>query len=135
MMKNLIISILACLMFASCGNGNQEKPVAEVDISTVYVYYFHGKQRCKTCVAVENITQQTIAENFGGNDNVKYIEVKTDETENESLIEKYEIGWNALIIAKGDEYVDITNDAFATAVKYPEKLRTLIKQTVDAIKE
>lgn len=134
-MKNAIIVLFACLLVMSCGNGGRKQTREEADASVVYVYYFHGKQRCKTCMAVEGLTKETVAENFNGNDRVKYSEVKTGEVENDALIEKYNVTWNALIIAKGEEYVDITNEAFATAVNHPEKLRQLIKQTVNSMSE
>jgi len=36
-----------------------------------------------------------------------------------------------LIIAKGDDFVDITEQAFATAVSNPESLTNLIKNEVN----
>lgn len=134
-MRNLIISICAGLMLVSCGNGTQKKSVEQTDNSTVNVYYFHGKQRCKTCVAVGNVTKETVKTTFANNSNVKFTEILIAEKEFENLIEKYEISWNALIIAKGDEYVDITNDAFATAVNSPEVLANQIKTEVNKFLE
>ncbi len=134
-MRILIVLLSTTLLFASCGNGNQKKPVEQMDASTVYVYYFHGKQRCKTCIAVGNVTKQTIADLYNGNSKVKYMEVKTDEKVNEHLVDKYEVSWNALIIAKGDHHVDITNDAFATAVNSPGVLAGQIETEVNKFLE
>ena len=94
------------------------------------VYYFHGKQRCKTCIAVGDVTEKTIKEVYANNPNVKFVEVKTDEKENAGLVEKYEVTWNALIIAKGEDSIEITKQAFANAVNNPEKLTDLIKTEV-----
>jgi len=127
--------MLTCLLLASCGGDNQKKKAEQTDASAVYVYYFHGKQRCKTCIAVENVTKRTIAETYGKSDKVKYIGIETDEKENGPLVEKYEITWNALIIARGDKHVDITNDAFATAVNSPDALTEQIKSEVNKLLE
>ncbi|NDW08249.1 nitrophenyl compound nitroreductase subunit ArsF family protein [Dysgonomonas sp. 520] len=140
MKKSILFGLLALLLTACGGNtqkNNQESSgVTETktqlaDASTVNVYYFHGKQRCKTCIAVGDVTEKTIKELYTDNPYVKFIEVKTDEEQNASLVEKYEVTWNALIIAKGDNHVEITKEAFANALNSPEKLTDLIKTEVD----
>ncbi len=139
-MKHLIILSLAVLSLTACGNRNNKKvadnaatetTVQAVNSSTVYVYYFHGKQRCKTCIAVGNVTKETVETAYSNNANVKFSEILTTEKEYENLFEKYEVSWNALIIAKGDDFVDITEQAFATAVSNPESLTNLIKNEVN----
>lgn len=140
MKKSILFGLLVLLLTACGGNtqkNNQESSgVTETktqlaDASTVNVYYFHGKQRCKTCIAVGDVTEKTIKELYTDNPHVKFIEVKTDEEQNASLVEKYEVTWNALIIAKGDSHVEITKEAFANALNSPEKLTDLIKTEVD----
>ena len=134
-MKTLVFSVFVSLILVSCSGGSQKKSSDPINESTVYVYYFHGKQRCKTCMAVENITKQTITDNYNGNDKVKFVEVETDNADNTPLVEKYQIAWNALIIAQGDKHIDITNDAFATAVNSPEVLTEQIKTEVNKLIE
>ena len=141
MMKTIIASIFICLMLLSCDNGNKKKAGEQLQTqvqttapsgdATVYVYYFHTKLRCKECIAVETVTKQTVAENFGNNDKVKYIEVKIDDKEDEQLIEKYRVAWNTLLITKGDKQVNITNDAFAWAESAPEVLTEQIVKEVN----
>lgn len=57
MNKSILILLLA-VFFIACGNKTenkqaeiqeQEQPVTTADASVVNVYYFHGKQRCRTC--------------------------------------------------------------------------------------
>lgn len=134
MKQSILIAVLA-LILTSCGGNakktNAEKATQAVDTSTVNVYYFHGKQRCKTCIAVGNVTKETVETAYANNSNVKFAEILTTEKEYENLFEKYEVSWNALIIAKGDDFVDITEQAFATAVNNPESLTNLIKDEVN----
>ena len=140
MNKSILVLFLAVL-FAACGGntGNkqsedqttQEQAVTTADASIVNVYYFHGKQRCKTCIAVGDLTKKTIEEAYAGNNNVKFIEVDTSDKQFEDLVNKYEVSWNALIIAKGDNSVDITEQAFANAVNNPAVLSDLIKKEVN----
>ena len=138
-MKTLKTIIFTFLILISCDNGNQKKPVeqfqtqeqAQTVDTNVYVYYFHTKLRCKACVAVESVARQTIADNFAGNDNVKYVEVKIDDAGDEQLIEKYRVAWNTLLITKGDQKINITNDAFAWAENSPEVLTEQIMTEVN----
>lgn len=139
MKKSILIGFFALLLVA-CGGSTQknnkqatgtETKEQVVDASTINVYYFHGKQRCKTCIAVGDVTEKTIKELYADNPHVKFIEIKTDEKQNASLVEKYEVTWNALIIAKGDNSVDLTDKAFANALNSPENLTNLIKTEVD----
>ncbi len=139
-MKNLIlITLLAALLFSCSGKAEnkqtntqtQELTVSTIDASVVNVYYFHGKQRCKTCIAVGDLAKKTIEEAYAGNSNVKFIEIDTSDKQFEDLVNKYEVSWNALIITKGDNYVDITEQAFANAVSSPTVLSDLIKKEVN----
>lgn len=139
-MKHLIILSLAVLSLTACGNRNNKKvadnaatetTVQAVNSSTVYVYYFHGKQRCKTCIAVGNVSEKAVKDMYADNPNVKFVEVQTDDNANAALVEKYEVTWNALIIAKGADNIEITKQAFASAVNNPETLTDLIKTEVD----
>jgi hypothetical protein len=50
-----------------------------------------------------------------------------------SLIEKYKVGGQTLLIIKGDKVVNITNDAFMNARTNPDKLKAKIKLTVDSM--
>lgn len=133
--KNLLIIGIIALFTVSCNSkGKAEKnetATNTVDTSITNVYYFHGKQRCKTCIAVGDLAKKTIEETYVGNDKVKFIEVNTSEKEFADLVEKYEVSWNALIIAKGDKSIDLTEQAFANAVNSPEILENLIKDEVN----
>lgn len=139
MKKSILIGLFAILLVACGGNAQKNNGQATetqakeqvADASVVNVYYFHGKQRCKTCIAVGDVTGKTIKELYADNPHVKFIEVKTDEKQNASLVEKYEVTWNALIIAKGDNSIDITDKAFANALNTPENLTDLIKTEVN----
>lgn len=141
MKKNLLLITMLALFAFSCSNQAQtSKKEAEKtttvasnteDASITKVYYFHGKQRCRTCIAVQNLVEKTIAETYADNDKVQFVEINTSNKEFADLVEKYEVSWNALIIAKGDKSIDLTEQAFALAQTAPEELIDLIKQEVN----
>ncbi len=139
-MKNVLLIMLSLLLLTACENaesGKAQNTAKETeatleDANTVYVYYFHGKQRCMTCNTVERVAKEAIETNYASKSNVKFLALPTYEKANEMLVEKYEISWNGLIIAKADNAVDITEEAFANAVNSPEVVIDLIKKEVDS---
>lgn len=138
MRKSILISFIAILLVSCGGNTKKNKQQtgkatieSTADASVVNVYYFHGKQRCKTCIAVEEVTKQTVQELFAGDPNVQFVEVNISDKQHEALVEKYEVTWNALIIAKGNNSVELTQQAFANAVNNPEVLSRLITEEVN----
>ena len=132
-MKRVTLTLALTLMIALTGCGQNTKKAENTtnDTTIVNVYYFHGKQRCKTCIAVGDVAKQTVEKYFADNDKVIFTEINTSEKGSEALVEKYEVTWNALIIAKGDNSVEITDQAFATAVGNPQSLENLIKKEVN----
>lgn len=141
-MKKSILIALFAVFLVSCGSKNTEskqaaeadtteQAVSMADASIVNVYYFHGKQRCKTCIAIENVAKNTVADSYKDNPNVRYVEVNIDEAQNKDLVEKYEIAFSSLLIAKADNATDLTEQAFANAVNSPDVLTSLIKDEVN----
>jgi len=131
-MKKVTLFLLLFAILAGCGQNNKKaENAATTDSDVVNVYYFRSKQHCSTCAAVVSIAKVTVENAFAGNDKVRFTEIFTSEKENEVLVEKYEVTWNALIIAKGDNSVDITQQAFASAVGNPQALENLIKEEVN----
>lgn len=141
-MKKSILIALFAIVLVSCGSKNTEnkqaaeadtteQTVSMADASIVNVYYFHGKQRCKTCIAIENVIKNTIADSYKDNPKVKFVEINIDEDKNKEVVEKYEIAFSSLLIAKGENYTDLTEQAFANAVNSPDALTNLIKEEVN----
>ena len=84
MKKSILFGLLVVLLTACGGNTQKNNQQSSepgktktqlTDAFTVNVYYFHGKQRCKTCVAVGDVTEKTIKELYANNPHVKFIEV------------------------------------------------------------
>ncbi|MFB6343115.1 nitrophenyl compound nitroreductase subunit ArsF family protein [Saccharicrinis sp. FJH62] len=99
--------------------------------SAVKAYYFHATQRCATCQAVEEVTKETLKENYG--DKIPFQSINREKDKENPLIKKYQVSGTTLLIIKGDEVVNLTNDAFMNARTKPEKLKEKIKETVDAM--
>lgn len=131
----ITIATLAMLM-TSCGSSSEKKitetnKVEVTESAKVLVYYFHSKQRCRTCLAIQEVANQTITENFADNIDVKFIELDFTEKANEAISEKYEVAGSSLIIVSGDEHTDLTRAAFANALRNPDVLKETIINEVN----
>jgi hypothetical protein len=136
-MKKILFISLISLILAACGTGQagetrQATGLEVLDNAQVTVFYFHGKQRCVTCVTLQEVTQQAVAENFLGNSGVQFLEVDVSESENKALADKYEIVFSSLVIATSEAHKDITQEAFDLVMTEPNVLKSLIAQEVNA---
>lgn len=142
MKKSILIGLMGIIFFTACKQANSKKDnkgtasaktAAQLaEASTVNIYYFHGPQRCKTCIAVEKVARETIEKTYANNKNVCFVMINIEDEANAELIEKYQIAWNALIIEKGDNYIDLTKNGFANAVNTPDVFIEAIKKEVNA---
>lgn len=97
----------------------------------IKAYYFHATRRCATCMAVEDVTSKTLSDTYG--DKIPFESIDIEKDEENTLIKKYKISGQTLLLVKGDKIVDLTNDAFLNARTNPEKLSKKIKKTIDSM--
>lgn len=135
MKKILFLFVLGFVLLSCGGNAKQEtaaqatqEAVAATD--GVEVLYFHGKQRCATCIAIEKHAREAVEAAFA--DAVKRGEVTfriidISQPENQALAEKYEVTWSSLFVVKhqgGKETAEnLTEFAFGNARKSPDAFK------------
>lgn len=141
-MKRILFLLGLWLAFISC-NMNAKDDSAKADEKEtvkdhVEVLYFHGKQRCATCIAIENNAKAALQENFGeqmksGDVEFKVIDISKDE--NEKIAEKYEVTWSSLFVVKYKEGKEtsenMTEFAFGNARKSPEVFKAGVVRVVN----
>lgn len=129
-MTKLLIPGLLCLLLAACNqspdNSNSNTEMVAVNEAKVNVYYFYGRQRCVTCVTLQEVAKDAILSNFSDNRDVAFLEIDFSKRENGALADKYEIVFSSLVIASGESHKDITDEAFAMVLSNPEGLKSLI---------
>ena len=142
-MNQILFLIAVCFAFISCNmnakNGTEAQTQKEVTVKDhVEVLYFHGKQRCATCIAIEDNTLAVMKENLS--EQVKKGEVvfkviDISKKENEKIAEKYEVTWSSLFVVRyknGQETAEnMTQFAFGNARKSPEVFKEGLVKTVN----
>ena len=141
-MKRILFLLGLCLAFISCNMNAKDDSAKAAEKETVKdhveVLYFHGKQRCATCIAIENNAKTALEENFGeqtknGDGEFKVIDISKDE--NGKIAEKYEVTWSSLFVVKYKEGKEtsenMTEFAFGNARKSPEVFKAGVVRVVN----
>ncbi|MDD4821951.1 MAG: nitrophenyl compound nitroreductase subunit ArsF family protein [Bacteroidales bacterium] len=154
-MKKLLLFLTAILTMASCGNAQNNnatkakapaatgakatintKPVAQKEY--VEVLYFHGKQRCITCNAIEKLTREVIEGSFA--EQVKsgklvFKVIDFSKEENAKIAEKYEVTFSSLFLntwKNGKESRNnLTKFGFGYAKNTPDLFKSGIKKQLE----
>ena len=100
-MKAATLLLAAALVYACSRHRVTVEAVAD---DCVQVLYFHGKQRCATCTAIERLTREVI-DSIGSEKVVLRI---IDIAENEALADRYQAGWSALILDRNGRVENLT---------------------------
>lgn len=144
-MKKLLLLFIVGCAFISCNTNTRENAAAvaqkEVAVKNhVEVLYFHGKQRCATCMAIESNAKAALVEHFAEqmkSGDVVFRVIDISQKENEALAEKYEVTWSSLLVVKykdGQEtYENLTDFAFGHARKSPEDFKAGVVEAINAM--
>lgn len=129
------LNLLAAALFFlsvnySCtGQSDQGKNTEAVsEAGDVEMYYFHYTRRCVTCNSVEEVTAQTLNENFGKN--IPFISYNLDEPEGKKRAQELGVSGQTLLLVKGDTKINLTNEGFMYARSSPDKLKTILLEKI-----
>lgn len=108
----------------------------------VEVLYFHGKQRCATCIAIEKNAKAAIEAAFADelkNGTVVFRTIDISKAENEAIADKYEVTWSSLFVSKWKDGKEIkenmTEYSFANARTAPDTYKEgLVKKVKEMLK-
>jgi hypothetical protein len=138
-MKNLFLISLFVIALSgiSCNAQTTRKPAPEVTMNgDVEVYYFHMTTRCITCKAVEAEARKNVEMLYA--DQVKagtisFIALNIEESTGRTMGEKLGVNSQTLLIVKGDQKINITNEGFLYAVSQPQKFAEVMKSKIDPL--
>ena len=131
-MKVITIALLfMSIVLSACAQTDSPKTVPTAESDGIEVLYFHGKQRCATCIAIERQTKQAVEELSDNRLTMRTIDIS--KTENESIVEKYEVAWSTLIVVKGDNVLNLTELGFSLARNNPDGFRERLKSEINQL--
>ena len=135
-LKYLFLLMLIALPFVV--SEAQTKKTSPANTSPVVeILYFHGPQRCKSCVALEKAAKELVNTKFARQvkeGKVKFREINLSTKEGEKLGDKYEVAWSSLLIVrkqgKKEKFADMTDVGFRYAVKHKEKIQSMMEKKI-----
>lgn len=142
-MKKLLFILLAVIGLTSCGNNqtaNAQTSTKATQKEYVEVLYFHGKQRCITCNAIEKLTKEVIDKDFAGQLKdgkiiFKVIDISTKE--GEKIADKYEVTWSSLFINNWKDGKETKNNmtefGFSYAKGSPDVFKAGVKKKIEEL--
>lgn len=135
-LKYVMMAVLIVLPFAF-GHAQTKKAANKSTASVVEVLYFHGPQRCKTCVALQKATKEIVEAKFAKelkSGRVRFREIDLSSKEGEKLGDRYEIAWSSLVIVrkqgKKEKFADLTDDGFRYAVNNKARIQSMIQKQI-----
>ncbi|MFZ0471144.1 MAG: nitrophenyl compound nitroreductase subunit ArsF family protein [Bacteroidales bacterium] len=134
----LIITLFLISQFIACNGqtSNTEVKASADNSDKIEAYYFHFTARCTTCRAVESGAKEDLETLFP--EQVKeglitFQSVNLDEDSSKPLAKKLGVTGQTLLLVKGDQKINITNEGFMYAVSKPEKFKEIINEKVDGL--
>lgn len=142
-MRTLLFILLVFAGFASCKGSQSAKAQNSAQTGQkeyVEVIYFHGKQRCVTCNAIEKLAKEVVEKDFAqqfkdGKVVFRIVDISTEE--GEKIADKYEVTWSSLFINKWDDGKEAKNNmtdfGFSYAKNSPDVFKDGVKKKIDEL--
>ena len=138
-MKNLILAGFMMLIFSgvSCNAQPGKKQLVSANSGNdVEVYYFHRTTRCVTCKTVEAEARKNILMLYADQvlkGKISFTSLNLEEATGKSVGEKLGVNSQTLLIVKGDQKINITNEGFLYAVSQPQKFTEVMRSKIDPL--
>jgi hypothetical protein len=132
----LFFACMFLIQVVSCNaqSGNNEK--SNASSGKIEAYYFHFTARCMTCRTVEEQAKaniETLYPELLKQGKISFQSINLDDESSKIIAEKLNVSGQTLIIVKGDQIINITNEGFMYAVHQPEKFQTIMKEKIDSL--
>lgn len=138
MRKLFFLSIILIATIGTSCNGqtSQKSALSDSKSNDVDVYYFHMTIRCVTCKTVEAEARKNIEMLYS--DQVKagrisFTALNLEEATGKTMGDKLGVNSQTLLIVKGDQKINITNEGFLYAVSQPQRFTDVIKSKIDPL--
>ena len=132
----IILALTLLLPVVACNAQTEKKDVKTGSSDKIEAYYFHFTTRCATCRTVEAQAKENIETLYPDMINqgkITFQSINLEDASSKEIAEKLQISGQTLLLVKGDQKINITNEGFMYAVSQPEKLKAVIKEKIDGL--
>ncbi|MBP1669255.1 MAG: hypothetical protein H6Q21_1621 [Bacteroidetes bacterium] len=132
----LLLAIALFIPFAACSAQTEKKDANAASSDKIEAFYFHFTARCMTCKTVEaqaKLDIETLYPELVKQGKILFSSVNLDDASSKEIAEKLQISGQTLLLVKGNQKINITNEGFMYAVHQPEKFKAIIKEKIDGL--
>jgi len=134
----LLLTLLLIFPVSGCSGqpSKKEDKGSAGNSDKIEAYYFHFTARCVTCRTIEAKAKEnleTLYPNQFKQGLITFQSINLEEESSKPLAERLGISGQTLLIVKGDQKVNLTNEGFMYAVVKPEKFKEIINEKVDGL--
>lgn len=134
----LLFAVALIIPFLSCNSQSPKKEVKASAASSekIEAYYFHFTARCTTCRTIEAKAKENLEilyPNQVKQGLITFQSLNLEEASNKPIAEKLGVSGQTLLLVKGDQKINLTNEGFMYAVAKPEKFKEIINEKVDGL--
>jgi len=134
-----ILLVLALIVPVFSCNGQQDKKApsqSSASSDKIEAYYFHFTARCTTCKTIEASTKDNLEKLYPNQVKqglITFQSVNLDEESSKPLAERLGVTGQTLLLVKGNQKINLTNDGFMYAVVKPDKFKEIINEKVEGL--
>ncbi len=134
----LLLAIAMLVPFLSVNAQSSKKEVKTSSSSSdkIEAYYFHFTARCTTCRTIEAKAKENLEilyPNQVKQGLITFQSLNLEEAPNKTIADKLGVSGQTLLLVKGDQKINLTNEGFMYAVAKPEKFKEIINEKVDGL--
>ncbi|HEX2970279.1 MAG TPA: nitrophenyl compound nitroreductase subunit ArsF family protein [Bacteroidales bacterium] len=145
MKKHVLLLLIVFVFFAlACNSQKREKEnsssvnsltaTADNTSDRIDAYYFHFTARCVTCRTIEESTKSNLQALYPEHIRSGLITFKSFNLDNDScrvFAGTLGVSGQTLLLVKGDQKINLTNEGFMYSVSKPDKFRDIINEKVE----
>lgn len=130
----LVITLMGYSIIASAQSAGKGTKQDKSSADKIEAYYFHFTARCNTCKTIEAQTKEDLEALYP--DLVKsgfitFQSLNLDEPSTKPIADGFGISGQTLILVRGDQKINLTNEGFMYAVVKPGKFKEIINEKVN----
>jgi len=132
----LAIAMLVPFLSVNAQPSKKEINTSSTSSDKIEAYYFHFTARCTTCKTIEAKAKEnleTLYPNQVKQGLITFQSLNLEEAPNKTLADKLGVSGQALLLVKGDQKINLTNEGFLYAVAKPEKFKEIINEKVEGL--
>jgi hypothetical protein len=134
---NLILLVLTFISL-SCNSQTARQPAASGTASDnsdkIEAYYFHFTARCVTCKTIEADTKKNLETLYPEQIRtglITFQSLNLDDEPSRAIAKQLGVSGQTLLLVKGDQKINLTNEGFMYAVPKPDKFKEIINEKVE----